>query len=63
MTRKDGKWRAADSLGYAEHAGAVAAITAQHLEEGLTPGSAWPSCAPNLPVKWPTVGSVKQGPV
>jgi conjugative relaxase-like TrwC/TraI family protein len=35
-TRTDGKWRAPDSLGYAEHAGAVAAITAQHLEEALT---------------------------
>ncbi len=35
-TRKDGKWRAPDSLGYGEHAGAVAAITAQHLEEALT---------------------------
>jgi hypothetical protein len=35
-TRKDGKWRAPDSLGYAEHVGAVAAITAQHLEEALT---------------------------
>ena len=35
-TGKDGKWRAPDSLGYAEHAGAVAAITAQHLEEALT---------------------------
>jgi hypothetical protein len=33
---KDGKWRAPDSLGYAEHVGAVAAITAQHLEEALT---------------------------
>jgi hypothetical protein len=32
----DGKWRAPDSLGYAEHVGAVAAITAQHLEEALT---------------------------
>jgi conjugative relaxase-like TrwC/TraI family protein len=35
-TAKDGKWRAPDSLGYNEHAGAVAAITAQHLEEALT---------------------------
>ena len=35
-TGKDGKWRAPDSLGYGEHAGAVAAITAQHLEEALT---------------------------
>jgi conjugative relaxase-like TrwC/TraI family protein len=35
-TRKDGKWRAPDSLGYNEHIGAVAAITAQHLEEALT---------------------------
>ena len=35
-TGKDGKWRAPDSLGYAEHVGAVAAITAQHLEEALT---------------------------
>jgi conjugative relaxase-like TrwC/TraI family protein len=35
-TGTDGKWRAPDSLGYAEHAGAVAAITAQHLEEALT---------------------------
>jgi hypothetical protein len=32
----DGKWRAPDSLGYNEHIGAVAAITAQHLEEALT---------------------------
>jgi conjugative relaxase-like TrwC/TraI family protein len=32
----DGKWRAPDSLGYAEHVGAVAAITAQRLEEALT---------------------------
>ena len=37
-TRTDGKWRAPDSLGYNEHLGAVAAITAQHLEEALTPG-------------------------
>jgi hypothetical protein len=35
-TRTDGKWRAPDSLGYNEHIGAVAAITAQHLEEALT---------------------------
>ncbi len=35
-TGKDGKWRAPDSLGYGEHVGAVAAITAQHLEEALT---------------------------
>ncbi|MGH3297488.1 MAG: MobF family relaxase, partial [Trebonia sp.] len=35
-TVKDGKWRAPDSLGYNEHIGAVAAITAQHLEEALT---------------------------
>ena len=35
-TSKDGKWRAPDSLGYGEHVGAVAAITAQHLEEALT---------------------------
>jgi conjugative relaxase-like TrwC/TraI family protein len=35
-TAIDGKWRAPDSLGYNEHAGAVAAITAQHLEEALT---------------------------
>ena len=35
-TRTDGKWRAPDSLGYNEHVGAVAAITAQHLEEALT---------------------------
>ena len=35
-TGTDGKWRAPDSLGYAEHVGAVAAITAQHLEEALT---------------------------
>jgi conjugative relaxase-like TrwC/TraI family protein len=35
-TGTDGKWRAPDSLGYAEHAGAVAAITAQYLEEALT---------------------------
>jgi hypothetical protein len=34
-TGTDGKWRAADSLGYSEHIGAVAAITAQHLEEAL----------------------------
>ena len=32
----DGKWRAPDSLGYNEHVGAVAAITAQHLEEALS---------------------------
>ena len=35
-TTADGKWRAPDSLGYNEHIGAVAAITAQHLEEALT---------------------------
>jgi hypothetical protein len=35
-THTDGKWRAPDSLGYNEHLGAVAAITAQHLEEALT---------------------------
>jgi conjugative relaxase-like TrwC/TraI family protein len=35
-TGTDGKWRAPDSLGYNEHTGAVAAITAQHLEEALT---------------------------
>jgi conjugative relaxase-like TrwC/TraI family protein len=35
-TQADGKWRAPDSLGYHEHIGAVAAITAQHLEEALT---------------------------
>ena len=35
-TTTDGKWRAPDSLGYNEHLGAVAAITAQHLEEALT---------------------------
>ena len=35
-TGKDGKWRAPDSLGYGEHAGAVAAVTARHLEEALT---------------------------
>jgi hypothetical protein len=35
-TAADGKWRAPDSLGYSEHVGAVAAITAQHLEEALT---------------------------
>ena len=35
-TRTDGKWRAPDSLGYNEYLGAVAAITAQHLEEALT---------------------------
>jgi hypothetical protein len=35
-----GKWRAPDSLGYNEHVGAVGAITAQHLEEALTAGSA-----------------------
>ena len=35
-TVTDGKWRAPDSLGYNEHIGAVAAITAQHLEDALT---------------------------
>ena len=35
-TSTDGKWRAPDSLGYNEHVGAVAALTAQHLEEALT---------------------------
>ncbi len=35
-TATDGKWRAADSLGYNEHIGAVAAIVSQHLEEALT---------------------------
>jgi conjugative relaxase-like TrwC/TraI family protein len=35
-TGTDGKWRAPDSMGYGEHVGAVAAITAQHLEEALT---------------------------
>jgi conjugative relaxase-like TrwC/TraI family protein len=35
-TTTDGKWRAPDSLGYTEHAGAVAAIVSQHLEEALT---------------------------
>ena len=35
-TATDGKWRAPDSLGYNEHLGAVAAITAQRLEEALT---------------------------
>jgi hypothetical protein len=35
-TQGDGKWRAPDSYGYAEHAGAVAAIVSQHLEEALT---------------------------
>jgi hypothetical protein len=35
-TVTDGKWRAPDSLGYHEHIGAVAAITAQYLEEALT---------------------------
>ncbi|WP_187366516.1 MobF family relaxase [Trebonia kvetii] len=35
-TSTDGKWRAPDSLGYNEHIGAVAAITAQNLEEALT---------------------------
>jgi hypothetical protein len=35
-TVTDGKWRAPGSLGYHEHIGAVAAITAQHLEEALT---------------------------
>ena len=39
-TGVDGKWRAPDSLGYNEHVGAVGAITAQHLEEALTAGSA-----------------------
>jgi conjugative relaxase-like TrwC/TraI family protein len=34
-TGTDGKWRAPDSLGYNEHIGAVAVITAQHLEEAL----------------------------
>jgi hypothetical protein len=33
-TGLDGKWRAPDSLGYNEHIGAVAAITAQHLDDG-----------------------------
>jgi hypothetical protein len=32
----DGEWRVPDSLGYNEHVGAVAAITAQHLEEALS---------------------------
>jgi hypothetical protein len=35
-TTTDGKWRAPDSLGYNEHIGAVATLTAQHLEEALT---------------------------
>ena len=35
-TGTDRKWRAPDSLGYNEHAGAVAAIVAQHVEEALT---------------------------
>ena len=35
-TGLDAKWRAPDSLGYNEHIGAVAAITAQHLEEALS---------------------------
>jgi hypothetical protein len=35
-TGTDGKWRAPDSLGYNEHAGAVGAVVAQHLEEALT---------------------------
>jgi hypothetical protein len=35
-TAIDGKWRAPDSLGYNEHAGAVGAIVSQHLEEALT---------------------------
>jgi conjugative relaxase-like TrwC/TraI family protein len=35
-TVTDGKWRAPDSLGYNEHVEAVAAVTAQHLEEALT---------------------------
>ena len=35
-TATDGKWRAPDSFGYNEHAGAVAAIVSQHLEEALT---------------------------
>jgi hypothetical protein len=35
-THTDGKWRAPDSLGYNEHLGGVAAITAQHLKEALT---------------------------
>jgi conjugative relaxase-like TrwC/TraI family protein len=35
-TVHDGKWRAPDSYGYAEHLGAVEAIVSQHLEEALT---------------------------
>jgi hypothetical protein len=35
-TQADGKWRAPDSYEYAEHVGAVGAITSQHLEEALT---------------------------
>ena len=35
-TSTDGKWRAPDSLGFTEHAGAVAAIVSQYLEEALT---------------------------
>jgi len=35
-TVTDGRWRAPDSLGYNEHAGAVAAIVSQRLEEALT---------------------------
>ena len=35
-TGTDGKWRAPYSLGYNEHVAAVAAVTAQHLEEALT---------------------------
>jgi hypothetical protein len=35
-TQADGKWRAPDSFGYAEHIGAVGAIVSQHLEEALT---------------------------
>ena len=35
-TATDGKWRAPDSYGYDERIGAVAAITAQHLEKALT---------------------------
>ena len=51
-TGTDGKWRAPDSLGYNEHIGAVAAITAQHLEEALTaevrPGMDRPRRRPRL---------------
>ena len=42
-TRRDGKWRAPDSFGYSEHAGAAAAIGTAHLEAAMTRrwGLAW----------------------